>query len=240
MYQKLVLFSGFVFSLLLHLALFYWLSDDIQVISAKSAKPSSTKISLCVPKPKEVKKKIEPKIEKPKTKSKPKKKPKPKPKSKPKPTPKPIPEPKKIHEPEPIEEEVVLEEETKEEPIEKTFEEETVEQVPLSSEQTAKSQISIDELEAQKNIFLQKLRETIKRNKTYPRIARVRGIQGEVSIRFYILSDGRLVDVDIISGRKVFHKAIKEAIKKSSPVVNAPNMFTYPLEVSLRLDFRLK
>ena len=66
MYQKLVLFSGFIFSLLIHGGIYYWLSSDIQVISAKSAKQSSTIISLCIPAPKEVKKEIKPKLEKPK------------------------------------------------------------------------------------------------------------------------------------------------------------------------------
>ena len=35
------------------------------------------------------------------------------------------------------------------------------------------------------------------------------------------------------------NKAIKEAIEKSSPIVNAPDIFTYPLEVSLKISFRL-
>ena len=243
MYQKLVLFSGFIFSLLFHGALYYWLSGDIQVISAKSAKQSSTVISLCVPAPKEVKKEIEPKPEKPK--KKPKSKPKKKPNPKPKPIPKPIPAPKKIPNPKPIEEKKVLEEEiveelSKEENVELQKKEKTLEQDSSGSKQIAESQISTDELEAQKNVFLQELRETIKRNKIYPRIARVRAIQGEVSLVFYVLSDGSLVNVDIISGRKMFHKAIKKAIEKSSPIVNAPDIFTYPLEVSLKISFRLK
>lgn len=221
MHQKLVLFSGFIFSLLLHAALFNWFSSDIQPISAQSAKPSSTVVSLCAPVPKEVKKEKKPKTEKPKK------------KPKPKPVPTPEPEAKKAPLPEEIEESV--EDESEEEPTE-----ESVEQAPPASQQTAESQISTDEIEARKNIFLQELRETIKRNKSYPKVARRRRIQGEVSLEFCVLADGSLAKINIKSGKKVFYTAVKEAVVKSSPIVNPPEILTYPLDVTLILDFRLK
>lgn len=220
MHQKLILFSGFVFSLLLHSALFNWLSVDAQPISAQSATPSTTVVTLCAPTYKEKKKKVTPK---PKT-----------PKKKPIPDPNPVPKPETKKAP-------LLEPEKSKESIEEeTVEEEQTEQAPPASEQTAESQISSDELEAKKNIFLQELKETIRRNKSYPKVARRRGIQGEVSLTFCVLADGSLTNIDIISGKKVFYAAVREAIKKSSPLLNPPEVLSYPLEVTLKLGFRLK
>lgn len=221
MHQKLILFSGFVFSLLLHSALFNWLSVDAQPISAQSATPSTTVVSLCAPTYKEKKKKVTPK---PKT-----------PKKKPIPDPSPVPKPDTKTGP-------LLEPETSKESIDEETEEEEeqTEQAPPASEQMAESQISSDELEAKKNIFLQELKETIRRNKSYPKVARRRGIQGEVSLTFCVLADGSLSDVDIISGKKVFYAAVREAITKSSPLLNPPEVLSYPLEVTLKLGFRLK
>lgn len=203
MYQKLVLLWGFIFSLQLHFALFYWLSGDTQVEKAKNLQESSTVISLCVPPKKEIKKEVKKEIQ---PKAKKKRKPKLKTLAK---------EKKKL--------------------VKEVFKESSF--VP---QETLKPKMSTDEDEAQKRIFLEMLRETIKKNKTYPKIARIRAIQGEVHVIFYVLADGSLVKVDIVSGKKIFYSAIEEAIKKSSQLVTAPDSFIYPLKVNLRIDFLLR
>jgi len=90
-----------------------------------------------------------------------------------------------------------------------------------------------------KSQFLSKIRAKINRAKSYPRIARKRGMQGIVNIKFTILKNGRVGRISL-TGPKVFHNSAKRAVKKAFPisVKNAP--LSLPTTVNLSLRYQLK
>lgn len=99
---------------------------------------------------------------------------------------------------------------------------------------TREQQSSADE----KNLFLSMIRNRIDRNKTYPRIAKRRGMQGSVNVSFTILPDGKVGNIRI-SGPNAFHNSAQEAVLKSFPVSvkNAP--ISLPQSVSFTMHYRV-
>lgn len=94
------------------------------------------------------------------------------------------------------------------------------------------------ELDNIKNRFLNDLREKIDLNKEYPKIAKSRGIEGVVEVKFTILPSGEVSAIEIISGSKIFQKAVISAIESSFPTIIPQELKIFPLDVSLKLDFR--
>jgi len=90
-----------------------------------------------------------------------------------------------------------------------------------------------------KSAFLSKIRAKINRAKSYPRIAKRRGMQGIVKVRFTILKNGRVGNISL-RGPKVFHSSAKRAVKKAFPinVKNAP--LRLPTTVNLSLRYKLR
>jgi len=167
---------------------------------------------------------------------------------KPKPKPKPKPEPIK-EEPvkEPIVEEKIVEEKVVEEVQEKVEEvveetKEIVEETPEKEEVVVQEQTEInqDVLLAKQNKFISDLIKKINDNKSYPRMARRRGIEGLVDVKFKILSDGNVEGIKIVSGRSIFKRSAMEAISKSFPVIIEEALFEFPKEFSVKISYVLK
>lgn len=91
---------------------------------------------------------------------------------------------------------------------------------------------------AQKNAFLAAIRQKINQNKSYPLIAKRRGMQGKVIAQFTILSNGSVADIKL-SGSKIFHASARQAIQKAFPVNAAGKPFSFPIVVNLALEYRL-
>lgn len=113
-----------------------------------------------------------------------------------------------------------------------------------SSEKAAETVIQkeIDQelLQARQDRFLAHLVKKINRNKSYPRIARRRGMEGDVEVAFHILSDGSVNNIKLVSGKKVFRRSAIEAISKSFPVKVDSAIFDFPKEFSVTLAYVLK
>jgi len=92
---------------------------------------------------------------------------------------------------------------------------------------------------AKKNAFLSRIRSKINKNKTYPRIAQRRGMQGSVKVKFTILSNGKVGNISV-SGSKVFHKSAKSAVKNAFPISarNAP--VSLPMTVNFTLRYQIR
>lgn len=139
----------------------------------------------------------EPKKEKPK----PVEKPKPKPVEKPKPKPKPVEKPKPIPKEEPKIEPKVL---TQQEPI---VEQEFVVTEPITQEERPKEEpqvivppepiISQEDIQNAKDIYLAKLRKIIEDKKTYPKNAKRLRQSGIVHVRFTLLRDGTIQNIQV-------------------------------------------
>jgi protein TonB len=158
------------------------------------------------------------------------KKPEPKKKSKPKPKPKPLPEPVKeepIAKPEPITEETI------EEDIE-------IQEVAKPVKTETKNEINPEVVQAKQDQFISNLIHKINTNKFYPTRARRRGLEGLVTVKFKVLSDGNVKDIKILSGRNIFKKSAKEAISKSFPVIVKDSLFNFPKEFKIKLSYILK
>jgi len=91
----------------------------------------------------------------------------------------------------------------------------------------------------QKNRFLATVRRRINQNKSYPRIAKRRGIQGSVRVKFTILPGGNVGNISI-SGPKVFHSSARRAIKRSFPISTRNVPFSLPKTLNLTLRYQLK
>ncbi len=92
---------------------------------------------------------------------------------------------------------------------------------------------------AQKNQFLANIRAKINKHKSYPRIAKKRGMQGKVNIKFTILSSGKVGNISL-DGPKVFHNSARKAVKSAFPVnvKNAPISLPKSINITLRYQIR--
>ncbi len=108
-----------------------------------------------------------------------------------------------------------------------------------SSRVGAKRQGSGHASTSQKNRFLATVRQRINRNKSYPRIAKRRGMQGTVRVRFTILSSGHVGNITV-SGPKVFHSSAKKAVKRAFPISTKNVPVSLPKTVNLTLRYQLR
>ena len=98
---------------------------------------------------------------------------------------------------------------------------------------------SVKRSQAEKNQFLANIRAKINKHKSYPRIAKKRGMQGTVKVKFTILSNGNVGNISV-SGPKVFHKSARNAVKSAFPVnaKNAPIALPKSINITLRYQLR--
>ena len=92
---------------------------------------------------------------------------------------------------------------------------------------------------AKKNAYLARIRSKINKNKTYPRIAKRRGMQGSVKVRFTILKSGKVGNISV-SGPKVFHKSAKNAVRKSFPISVKNVPISLPMTVNFTLRYQIR
>ena len=90
---------------------------------------------------------------------------------------------------------------------------------------------------AGKSRFVARLKAKINANKTYPRIAQKRRMQGKVKVRFRITSAGKLSGLTA-SGPRIFINSAKKAVKRAFPL--ATRGAPLPMNVTLTLQYRLK
>lgn len=92
---------------------------------------------------------------------------------------------------------------------------------------------------AQKNKFLANIRAKINKHKSYPRVAKKRGMQGNIKVKFTILSSGKVGNISV-SGPKIFHNSARRAVKSAFPVnaKNAPIRLPKSINITLRYQIR--
>jgi protein TonB len=92
---------------------------------------------------------------------------------------------------------------------------------------------------AKKSQFLAKIRQKINQHKSYPKIARRRGMQGKVKVKFTILANGNVGHISV-SGPKVFHNSARQAVKRAFPVSTKNIPLSLPQSVNLTLRYQLR
>ncbi len=92
---------------------------------------------------------------------------------------------------------------------------------------------------AKKNQFLAQVRQKINKHKSYPKIAKKRGMQGKVKVRFTILANGHVGHISI-KGPKIFHSSARRAIKSAFPISTKNAPIPLPQGVNLTLHYQLR
>jgi protein TonB len=93
-----------------------------------------------------------------------------------------------------------------------------------------------------RNDYLGMVRLRIERHKKYPRLAKVRQIEGRTKVRFVIDPHGRVTDVAVVKGSRhqTLDEAALEAIKMASPFPRPPrHLFEGPISLEITIVFEL-
>lgn len=113
-------------------------------------------------------------------------------------------------------------------------------QAEKAAETKIQKEVDKELLQARQDKFLAHLVERINRNKSYPKRARRRGIEGSVEVGFQVFADGSVDNIILITGRKVFKRSAFEAISKSFPIEVDSTIFDFPKEFKVTLAYVLK
>ncbi len=89
------------------------------------------------------------------------------------------------------------------------------------------------------NQFYKKIRVKINQNKSYPRIAKRRRMQGSVKVTFTISSSGNVSNI-MLSGPKVFHNSVRHAVKSAFPISVKNIPVTLPATVNITLRYQIR
>ena len=93
-----------------------------------------------------------------------------------------------------------------------------------------------------KKAFLRNVRSKIIANKTYPKIAKRRHIEGSVKVRFDITERGHVSNIRFINGKRIFQKSIRKTLERTFPM-GIPNELKNELpimNVSVVLHFNIR
>jgi len=87
------------------------------------------------------------------------------------------------------------------------------------------------------NSYMEMVRLRIEKHKRYPNTARIRQIEGSVTIRFVITSEGNVRETKVVktSRYKVLDTAALKAVKDASPFPKPPNHI-YKGDLALEID----
>lgn len=92
---------------------------------------------------------------------------------------------------------------------------------------------------AQQNQFLANIRAKINKHKSYPRIAKKRGIQGAVNVKFTILNSGKVGNISV-SGPKVFHSSAQNAVQSAFPIDVKKAPISLPANINITLQYKIR
>jgi len=104
---------------------------------------------------------------------------------------------------------------------------------------TKKSKRNAKELAQKKNLYFASLTRKINRHKSYPNIAKRRGIEGSIKVKFTLTSSGELQNITILSGPKVFHRSTKSAIERSLPYAPPKGVFNSTISFTISVEYKL-
>jgi protein TonB len=241
----------FVWALLLSIVLHVIAASQLPGLQLKKVIPPKTLVvellapeqpKVVAPEPQPA---AEPALEPPKPKVEPKPLPKPKPKPKPKPTPKPEPvplaePPPAANPPEPAAEPtpppVISAAPVKEKPSAFTA-------PPPPPEPPKPRGPTQQDIDTARNLYGNLLAREIAKHKKYPRIAQMRGWQGEAMVELQIDGNGKVLSSKIHtgSGHEVLDKQALEMVARASPLPQPPEAlrgqsFTLLVPIAFRLE----
>lgn len=90
-----------------------------------------------------------------------------------------------------------------------------------------------------KSRYFASLQEKLNENKSYPKRARVRNIEGDIKVEFEISPSGELLSFRIVDGRKLFFRSTKKAIESIFPFKPPMGVISKNTTIKLTLAYRL-
>ncbi|GGD37455.1 hypothetical protein GCM10012288_09500 [Malaciobacter pacificus] len=122
-------------------------------------------------------------------------------------------------------------------PVKKVVKEETITTPkPVISKKAINTVPKVNAKQEFLNKHLSQIRNLINENIKYPKRARKLKIQGLVTVKFKILKDGKLGEIQIIDGNKFLRKSTIEAIKRAAN--NFPKTTT-DIEIKIPIAYKL-
>jgi len=90
-------------------------------------------------------------------------------------------------------------------------------------------------------MFKSLVRQKIEKAKFYPQLARRRGYEGAVGVRFTLHSDGGVENVEIVAPCHcdILNKAACNAVKEAAPYPPMPDSVKGPVHMEINLAYRL-
>lgn len=89
------------------------------------------------------------------------------------------------------------------------------------------------------NKFYKKIRVKINQNKSYPKIAKRRRMQGSIKVTFTVLRSGKVSNIRI-KGPKVFHSSARHAVKSAFPISVKNIPVSLPATVNVKLQYQIR
>ncbi len=98
----------------------------------------------------------------------------------------------------------------------------------------------LDQRVVQKQInFFRELKEEINSNKSYPRIAQRRNLEGDVKICFTIFENGS-IKINELTGSKMFTRSSEQALLDTFPIDIPKELeLSFPLKLNIELKYQL-
>jgi len=90
-----------------------------------------------------------------------------------------------------------------------------------------------------KQRYLSQLLTHIEGYKNYPKVARRRGIEGNIKVAFKILPNGNIENLDASGRSLLLIKAAKQAVRDAMPLPDPPIGASYPVLISFRMQYQL-
>ncbi|MBE9505158.1 MAG: energy transducer TonB, partial [Proteobacteria bacterium] len=102
-------------------------------------------------------------------------------------------------------------------------------------------EVSLNTTEFKYVSYFSKLKRKIKMVWKYPETARVKGLQGTLTLRFTLNGDGSLRDVKVVqsSGYQILDEGAVEAVKKAAPFYSIPGVLGDNLVIVADFQYQL-
>jgi protein TonB len=92
----------------------------------------------------------------------------------------------------------------------------------------------------EKEIFLNYIRESIEKNKQYPKVAQRRGVEGTVEVQFTVCERGTLQNLQTNASHKYFDETTKTAIATVFPLHYDLKKVKLPMRLNLVVEYKLR
>jgi protein TonB len=112
-------------------------------------------------------------------------------------------------------------------------------QQTASASSDALPQINEGIIERETERYLSSVIAHIEQHKWYPKVARRRGIEGEVHVRFTLHPDGSVRELTVENGSSVLLTASRQAVERAIPMPKPPATVHCPLPCEFRMRFNL-